>query len=68
MKGILRMAPKIKIEKELYEKMKRCAQEAGYSSVDEFARHVLEREVARLLQDKSDDEAAKKLKGLGYLS
>ncbi|HOX39666.1 MAG TPA: hypothetical protein PL033_16920 [Candidatus Brocadiia bacterium] len=62
------MSGKIKFENELYDRMKKCAEAAGYSSVDEFARHVLEREVAKLLQEKADEETAKRLKGLGYLS
>jgi hypothetical protein len=58
----------IKIEKALLAKVKRRADLAGYSSVDEFVTHVLEREVARLDESESEQELKKKLKGLGYIS
>lgn len=60
--------PKIKIEKELYEKVKQVAQEAGYSSVEEFVAHVLEREVNPAAADDQDEEVMDRLKGLGYIS
>jgi hypothetical protein len=61
--------PKVKIDKELYAKLKRAAEVAGYSSVDEFIIHVLEREVSKLGGDEAtDEEIRKKLEGLGYIS
>jgi hypothetical protein len=60
---------KVRIEKELYEKLGQCAEMVGYSSVDELITHVLEKEVDRLAGDKADLETTKeRLKGLGYLS
>ncbi len=60
---------KVKIEKELYDKLTQCAAIVGYSSVDELITHVLEKEVDRLAGDKADLETTKeRLKGLGYLS
>jgi hypothetical protein len=62
---------KIKIEKDIYEKAKKVAETAGYSSVDEFVVHILERELQQLLgdDDGEDDEKVKeRLKGLGYIS
>jgi hypothetical protein len=59
---------RIKIEKALLTKAKRCADLAGYSSVDEFITHMLEREIARIDASDSEDEIRQKLKGLGYLS
>lgn len=62
---------KIKIDKELYRKVKECAQALGYSSADEFAAHVLEKEVDRLRQEKEaehDQEIERRLRGLGYIS
>jgi hypothetical protein len=35
---------KIKLDNDLYEKLKKCADAAGYSSAAEFAVHVLEKE------------------------
>lgn len=60
--------PKIKIDKELYRKVKMFAEMAGYSSVDEFVAHALEKEVAQLEDADSEEEIKKKLKGLGYIS
>ncbi len=62
-------APKIKVARELYDRLKECAEMAGYSSVEEFVTHVLEKEVARLTDDEADEEEIKRrLKGLGYMS
>lgn len=59
---------KIKIDDALYERMKKVAQLAGYSSADEFIIHVLERELAELESGgTSDDQVIDRLKGLGYL-
>jgi len=57
----------IKLEKDLYERIKRCADAGGYSSPQEFATHVLERELAKIEEAGSDEEIVKKLQGLGYL-
>ena len=61
--------PKIKLEKELYEKLKKFAEISGYSSVDEFITHILSNEVAKMDDEGgSDEEIKKKLEGLGYIS
>ncbi len=59
---------KVKIEKELWHKIQRYAEIAGYSSVQEFITHALEKEVAELEEADSDEEVKKKLRGLGYIS
>ena len=59
--------PKIKIEKNLYEKVKRYANIVGYSSTEEFVIHLLEKEVSRVEDADSKEEIIKKLKGLGYI-
>lgn len=58
----------IKLDKELLNRVKACAQAEGYSSVQEFVEHVLEKELSKMEGAGSDDEIARKLKGLGYLS
>lgn len=58
----------IKVDKHLLTKIKRYADLAGYSSVEEFITHVLEKEIAKLEESDSEEEIKKKLKGLGYLS
>ena len=60
--------PKIKLEKELYAKVKKYAELAGYSSTEEFITHALEKEIAKLEDAGSDEEIKKRLKGLGYIS
>lgn len=59
---------KIKVDKDLYEKLRKYAELSGYSSPDEFVAHLIERELATLDQAGSEDEIKKKLKGLGYIS
>lgn len=59
---------KVKIEKELMEKVKKYARLAGYSSPEEFVQHALENEIAKLEDAKSDEEIKERLKGLGYIS
>ena len=59
---------KIKLDKHLLEKVKRYAEIAGYSSVDEFITHALEKEIAQLEEADSEEEIKKRLQGLGYIS
>ncbi len=59
--------PSIKLDKDLYERIKRCADAAGYSSPKEFIQHVLEKELGKLEGAESDEEIVKKLQGLGYI-
>jgi hypothetical protein len=58
----------IKLDKTLLAKARRYADLAGYSSVEEFITHVLEKEIAHLDTAGTDDEIRKRLKGLGYIS
>ena len=59
---------KVKLDKELLEKVKKFAHLAGYSSPEEFVTHCLEKEIAKLEESDSEEEVKKKLKGLGYIS
>jgi len=59
---------KIKLDKDLYEKLRKYAEISGYSSPDEFITHLIERELATLDQAGTEEEIKKKLKGLGYIS
>ncbi|MCR4396443.1 MAG: ribbon-helix-helix domain-containing protein [Candidatus Saccharicenans sp.] len=59
---------KIKLDKELYQKIEKIAEVAGYSSAEEFIIHLLEKEVARFEGADSEEEIKKRLKGLGYIS
>ena len=59
---------RIRLDKALLAKLKRYAELSGYSSVEEFITHVLEKEIAPLEAAESEEEIKKRLKGLGYLS
>jgi hypothetical protein len=59
---------RVKLDKALLAKIKRYTDLAGYSSVEEFITHALEKEIAELEQSDSEQELKKKLKGLGYIS
>ncbi len=59
---------KIKLDKNLFEKVKKYAQMSGYSSPEEFVSHCLEKEISKLEESDSEEEIKKKLKGLGYIS
>ena len=59
---------RIKLDKTLVAKVKRYADLAGYSSVEEFITHALEKEIAQLEGAESEQELKNKLKGLGYIS
>ena len=60
--------PKVKIEKDLYQRVKQFSEQAGYSSVDEFLTHLLEKVVNVPESGESDEDLLKRLKGLGYIS
>jgi len=59
---------KVKIEKDLFDKVKRFAAMSGYTSPEEFITHLLEKEIAKIEEADSEEEIKKKLKGLGYIS
>ena len=62
---------RLKIEGDLLERVEKCAQASGYSSVDEFLLHTIEKEVNRLLGAEASgdtaEEVKKRLQGLGYI-
>lgn len=60
---------KIKVDKELLEKVKKYSSIAGYASPEEFVQHVLEREIAKFEEGgESEEEIRKRMQGLGYIS
>jgi hypothetical protein len=59
---------KVKLEADLLARALKVAETAGYSSVEEFLTHLLEKEL-RQVEDAADEaELKERLKGLGYLS
>jgi len=59
---------KIKLDKNLIDKVKKYAKMSGYSSPEEFITHCLEKEISKIEESDSEEEIKKKLKGLGYIS
>ena len=60
--------PKIRINRNLYDKVKQHAEAAGYSSAEEFVEHVLGKAVDSGATPDTDQKLIEKqLKGLGYI-
>jgi metal-responsive CopG/Arc/MetJ family transcriptional regulator len=59
---------KIKLDKDLLDRIKKISEVAGYASHEEFITHVLERELAQFEDASSDEDITEKLRGLGYIS
>ncbi len=66
MKGEWRVE-KIKIDSGLLERAKRAAVAAGYSSVEEFIAHCIEKELKAHEADDVEGQVADQLRGLGYI-
>jgi hypothetical protein len=58
---------KVTIEPGLYDRAKRAAEAAGYSSVEEFVAHCVENELKKLKTDEAEARVADQLRGLGYI-
>jgi hypothetical protein len=59
---------KVKVERGLYDKLRKIADIAGYATTEEFIEHVLEKELLHFEDAASDEDIREKLKGLGYIS
>jgi hypothetical protein len=57
----------MKLDRKLLERARKAAEKAGYSSVEEFVQHAVEKELATLEEAEAKAEVVKQLKGLGYL-
>ena len=58
---------KIKIDDNLYDRLKKVSEIAGYSSPDEFMVHIIEKELSKVESADDEKEVIERLKGLGYL-
>ena len=60
---------KLKLDDETLERLRRVTEIGGYSSVEEFVRNVLERELDALDtgSGESEEEIRRKMEGLGYI-
>ncbi|MCH7643229.1 MAG: hypothetical protein IH974_00205 [Myxococcales bacterium] len=59
---------KVKIDRDLYDRLRKVSDVAGYATTEEFVAHVLEKEMLHFEDAGSDDDIRNKLKGLGYIS
>jgi len=59
---------KIKLEKDLLDRIKTISEAAGYASHEEFIVHIIEKELAQFEDGESDEDITEKLRGLGYIS
>ena len=53
----------VKLDKDLVARVKRYSEIAGYSSVEEFVIHALEKEISQLEESDSEEDIKEKLKG-----
>ena len=61
------MAHKIKIDNDLFDRIKKVSEIAGYASPEEFVIHMIEKELAALENPENDEDVTERLRGLGYL-
>jgi hypothetical protein len=59
---------KVKLDKDLMDRIRKVADVAGYATPEEFVVHVLEKEMLHFEDAGSDEDIRAKLKGLGYIS
>ena len=59
---------KVKLDADLLDKAKKVAETAGYSTVDEFVSHLLEKELKKVEDAVDEEELKERLRGLGYIS
>jgi hypothetical protein len=59
---------KVKIDRDLYDRVRKIADVAGYATPEEFVAHVLEKEMLHFEDAGSDEDIRNRLKGLGYIS
>jgi metal-responsive CopG/Arc/MetJ family transcriptional regulator len=61
------LVAKIKIDDSLFDRVKKVAEVAGYSSPEEFIVHMIEKELGKIETSDDDQAVIDRLKGLGYL-
>lgn len=57
----------VRLTPEMYARAVEAAKKAGYSSLDEFVAHALEKALTGLEEAEATEAVVKQLKGLGYL-
>jgi metal-responsive CopG/Arc/MetJ family transcriptional regulator len=61
------MSKSVKLSSDLWQRIDKCAENAGYSSAEELIQHAIEKELARAEEAESQEEIVRRLRGLGYL-
>ena len=59
--------PKIKIESGLYDRLKKVTEIAGYSGIEEFVTHLIEKELEKIEIPENNPAVEERLRGLGYI-
>ena len=61
--------PKIKLDRNLYDRARQAAETGGYASLEEFVTHLIEKELEGHNTESEDaDQAVQdRLRGLGYI-
>ena len=57
----------LKLNKFLCQRARRTAEKQGYSSLEEFIEHAIEKELANVEEPEAKQDVLNKLKGLGYI-
>jgi len=57
----------VKLSKALCDRARLLVEKAGYSSLEEFIEHAMEKDISHIEEADSKEDLIKKLKGLGYL-
>ena len=57
----------VKLNSSLCQRAKLAAERIGYSGVEEFIEHAIEKELAQHEEPEAKADVLRKLKGLGYL-
>jgi len=63
----MRSKTTVKLNASLCDRAWKLVEKAGYSGLEEFIEHAMERDLARLETSESKEELLRKLQGLGYL-
>ncbi|MDQ2775489.1 MAG: hypothetical protein M3Y57_11330 [Acidobacteriota bacterium] len=63
----MRSTVNVKLSKPLCDRARVLVDRIGYSSLEEFIEHAMERDLVRLEETESKEDLIDKLKGLGYL-
>ena len=58
---------KIKIDRDLFDRLRKAAEARGYATVEEFVAHVLEKAVADVDDGDTASAVRERLRGLGYV-